>query len=621
MIHRPGFNLTGLRLVGPGVSPAELRFAPGLNVISGPSDTGKSFVLQCIDFLLGSGKLKLITEAARYDVGFLGLNSTLDGREYVLERGLRGGGFRLHAASLADLPDQDSVELGAKHKPGREDTVSGFLLGLSGVFGKLVRTNKRGKTRQISFRDLARLTLVDEKRIISEESPMHTGQYTLKTVEESVFRLLLTGIDDSGVIEDKDDAVSRSRRNAQVEVVDQLITELREELSALAEAPDDRTLSALQASLADITERFAAASEVLSGDQHLLSVAEENRKQAWTTYQRCASRIAVLDGLLSRFTLLDEHYRSDLSRLEAIAEAGFVLEQFPVERCPLCGAPHDWQDHEHAGHSDELARIREACLGESQRILALIHDLQATIAETHREKTEVEDAKSEASTALDASNRTIREEIEPRVRASAGAIHEIQAKRDRLLRGLDLAERIAALEERRCEISEGSPPSPDEPEQPRTLGAAEIEVYCAVVEDLLRSWRYPDLTRVVFSDTEHDLVISGRHRASHGKGIRAISHAAFIIGFLRYCVDKGLPHPATVVLDSPLVAYRAPDVPPEERFGPEVKASFYTSLAAGTGGGQIIVLENEDPPPSILRDINYIHFTKSEEGRYGFIPV
>src|SRR3954463_4372847 len=37
------------------VPRVSVRFSPGLNVISGASDTGKSFLLEAMDFLLGAG--------------------------------------------------------------------------------------------------------------------------------------------------------------------------------------------------------------------------------------------------------------------------------------------------------------------------------------------------------------------------------------------------------------------------------------------------------------------------------------------------------------------------------------------------------------------------------------
>ena len=52
---RRGFELRELRLCGPGQVPGSLIFTSGLNVIDGASDTGKSYALSCIDFVMGAG--------------------------------------------------------------------------------------------------------------------------------------------------------------------------------------------------------------------------------------------------------------------------------------------------------------------------------------------------------------------------------------------------------------------------------------------------------------------------------------------------------------------------------------------------------------------------------------
>jgi hypothetical protein len=54
------------------------------------------------------------------------------------------------------------------------------------------------------------------------------------------------------------------------------------------------------------------------------------------------------------------------------------------------------------------------------------------------------------------------------------------------------------------------------------------------VQSVRKAWRYPDLTRVTFSDEKVDLVISGKERASEGKGFRTIAYAAFMIGLLDF---------------------------------------------------------------------------------------
>ena len=190
-------------------------FAQGLNVIAGPSDTGKTFIAQCIDYVLGAGsEPKEIPEAAQYTLVVLEIES--NGRAYVLQRSLRGGDVRLTTGGESERL------LSAKHQPNDEDTVSEFLLGLSGLNGKKVRTNQQGKTRSLSFRDIARLILIDEESVISSASPVLTGQYTTATAEGGVFRLLLTGTDDSSVVAREDPKVAKGAARRKAEVLELL---------------------------------------------------------------------------------------------------------------------------------------------------------------------------------------------------------------------------------------------------------------------------------------------------------------------------------------------------------------------------------------------------------------
>ncbi|WP_152412050.1 ATP-binding protein, partial [Halomonas sp. HAL1] len=60
--------------VGPIKKSAELEFGSGLNLIYGPSNTGKSSVLDGIDFMLGAeSPLKELPEHEGYDQVILGV--------------------------------------------------------------------------------------------------------------------------------------------------------------------------------------------------------------------------------------------------------------------------------------------------------------------------------------------------------------------------------------------------------------------------------------------------------------------------------------------------------------------------------------------------------------------
>ena len=102
-------------------------------------------------------------------------------------------------------------------------------------------------------------------------------------------------------------------------------------------------------------------------------------------------------------------------------------------------------------------------------------------------------------------------------------------------------------------------------------------------------------------------MISGKERASEGKGFRATAYAAFMIGLLDFCSDStvNLPHPGIVVLDSPLVTYKRRDTTPGEEISEDVTAAFYKALAKLPAGKQVIVLENNDPPATLLIDFQW----------------
>lgn len=139
-----GFQIRRLTLVGRGVPNAEVQFREGLNVVSGPSDTGKTFIVQCIDYMLGGKDTpESVPESSQYETIRLTLSVSVNDDEVVLERSIRGGNFKLVRSGQAD------TILAAKHTAGNKDSVSQYLLSLSGLADKKVRRNKEGVTREV----------------------------------------------------------------------------------------------------------------------------------------------------------------------------------------------------------------------------------------------------------------------------------------------------------------------------------------------------------------------------------------------------------------------------------------------------------------------------------------
>lgn len=121
-------RLLHLTLWGANVPVATVEFGPGLTLVRGPSDTGKSFVVSAIDFMLGASSLKEIPERTGYSMVLLGVELPT-GDTVTLARSTSGGAFSLYRADLRSgpmpVPDED---LAAKHNPNSESNISRFLL-------------------------------------------------------------------------------------------------------------------------------------------------------------------------------------------------------------------------------------------------------------------------------------------------------------------------------------------------------------------------------------------------------------------------------------------------------------------------------------------------------------
>lgn len=602
-----GFILRRLALTGPGRDTANVEFERGLNVVSGPSDTGKTFIAQCIDFMLGGrGPLKRISEVEGYDTVLLDIE-VADGEVLSLRRSISGGAFELTRAG-------ETTVLKEIHEADNDKSISHLLLSKTGLVGKRVRTNARGATRTLSFRDIAHLVVVGEEEVIAERSPVLSGQYQSETVETSVFRLLLTGVDDSSLVEQDEPKIARSKKQGKKELLEELLAKNEQEIAAATEEDisEDALAQSLQAAEAAIQE----ASAVLAAERESVSALEQERKAAWSSLRQVQSRSAVAEELQRRFELLQEQYESDLRRLEAIGEAGVRLAQMTEERCPVCGAVAEHHDAEHRGAHAQPVDVAAACSAERQKIEVLLRDLAVTLGNNRSEIVRLEAEAIVQRERLTASQDRLRKELQPRLSALVTNLREAEQRRAHIVRLTDLLRRGKELG---ILLAKAEKPIPKATRLPSaSVGADEAEQFSKIAEELLRAWNFPKLVRVTFSEDDQDLVISGRKRSSHGKGVRALTHAAFSLALLRYCIEHDRPHPGFVIIDSPLVVYREPDTS-ENGNEYQVKDSFYRGVADAFSLNQIIVFENEEPPVD-LDGAHVVTFTGAVHGRPGFLP-
>ena len=606
------FLITRLALTGLGLDNAELFFENGLNVITGPSDTGKTFVFQCIDFMLGgSVPPKSIPEADGYDTVWLDIQNSQTKERYTLKRSLKGGAF------LLITEDGRENKLGEKHRSDDDETVSKFLLAITGIQCARIRTNQAGKTRTFSFRDMAHLSVISEQDVIRTGSPALSGQHISKTAEQSAFSFLLSGMDDSSVIQAPDKKEVKTRFEAKEEVVEELIARTTQKIEEM-QIKDD--LPSLREQLDRLDNSIQKLTDYLNETKESATSFENDRRIAWTRLKQAESRIGVLAELQSRFILLHEQYQSDIRRLRAISETGKRLEEMKLDYCPVCGASADAQNQDHQECQVNPSAVAESCETEVSRIQSLIADLESTQEDVRSEIMELQRIQTQSQENLKSVNLKIKDSLNPRINDTITELRRLQDHRQHICVAISNREQLNEYEE----LLSGLRSMPSEKTEKMAFASLDVgclEAFAQAVEERLKAWCFPGLDRVTFDTKEWDIVISGRSRSGHGKGVRAVTHAAFTLSFLKYCFDNKRPHSGIVAIDSPLVVYKQPDEG-EEAFSGDVKDAFFRDLSVSYQNAQVIIIENENPPKDLVSsgNANVIYFTGTNQGRRGFIP-
>lgn len=607
-------TLRHLTFVGMDVEAAGVEFGPRTTVIRGPSDTGKSFIVDAIDFMLGAAALKAIPEREGYSTVLLGL-ALPSGDIVTLSRSVNGGNFGVYAGDVRSLPlNPPEQTLSPTHNAGSTGNLSRYLLSRLELDGKRVRRNQRNQTDSLSFRNVAHLCVVDETQMQAETPPALSGRPTDRTKEVSTLKLLLQNEDDSGLVESQPKSERDRLVNAKSEVADRLMADLEEQVRSSGGTAE---LRARHARLnTEIAQQTTSIAEITAGRSGLTQeLAGVDRVAA--AMQRRISDAVSLD---SRFRLLLDQYNSDLGRLEMLAEAGTLLGYFSPGQCVFCGAE---PEHQHLNDDcpDDTTYFRESVLAEQDKTMTLRSDLSEALADLDRQRADLSQRLAGLGNRAD-SIRARLTVLDDALRPYQGSLNDLLDSRSAVEMQLGAYEQIERLQTLKAEFA-----AQGQQESPTSAVGLRLSSLTALSQEIsarLLAWGVPDAHRVRYDRDQQDVVTGGQLRSAHGKGIRAILHAAFTIAIAEYCFTRNLPHPGFVVLDSPLVTYRPPDEgqppDPDGVLDASVAANFYADIQRSFHG-QILVMENMDPPNGLDPESVDVPFTKAmSHGRYGFFP-
>jgi hypothetical protein len=596
---------------GEGKPTASIELDKGLNVIAGASDTGKSYITECLQFIFGAKEPpKNIGQATGYthlDVVF----EEEDNVKFKLSRELK------ISADIVCVENKDGGELATVYKPthkGNPNLSDFFLSKFSLDNLTLAKGLESMNHASLTLRVFEKLLLADEERIISKSSPIGSGQNTEKTQELSFLKTVLTGNDDAEIKlakKSKESKESISKKKDNLEAFLERFFPVSEDQEQNLDSLDE-VLEKLESSYDRAEEEL---SSLLGSNKQIMQEKAELSKHAEALSQQ------ILDdkALLLRFEMLERKYLSDKERLEANSEATSYIEQYELYSCPLCGSDINDESEE-----IDLATIINSNNSEIKKIEAHLVDLKATqngvIASLQDNESELRsiidlvDAKSEIlSSNLGskvAENRSILADLDE-------ARSKFRKERDQEQKRKEIFEEIGRLQAELDTIEDSYQLSDF---------SSELAKLANEISKILNRWDFPNADKVTFDTNTRDIVIDGKPRSHFGKGYRAICFSSMLLGFMEYLYPLGR-HPGFIILDSPLTTYKKQDETLEGQneeifLANNLIYAFYRDLCDFYKSKQIIVLDNQEPNEDLHALMNYVHFSGNPDvGRYGFFPV
>jgi hypothetical protein len=602
-------------LRGDNVKDALVEFEQGANVLAGESDTGKSYLVQCLDFILGAEKLKFLKQAAPYKNLFVEFENSKN--EFLtLVRPLAGGKLRAYQSRIQDISGAgDTIDPKRAGKSIRPDVTSVFLP-FAGIEEAQLRKNVHGEAQRLSVRTLAPLFLIDEVSIIDEYSPILGRPGYDKTTLKRTFSYLLTGVDDKDIVANETNEIIKTRLKAKLEVVAEMLAPLEVRYKGVVPVESSADEDATEV-------RIGQLSEMLNGFGHVQGVIQQGVQELTKVHLKAESQLLGISELRNRYALLDDRYSSDLERLDFITEGAYFINSLQDVNCPLCDQM--MPGHEHP--TGDSPTLRQSAIAEASKIKAHKHDLASAISDIDAKRAIVYAEKEDAHAQIQELQNQLTSDVGPKiVEAMKQYENLVDERTGREARRLD-NERWTSLLKLKDELESEIASSAVPKQTWNGISPFSLREFCQEIEMVLRDWTWSANPRVEFDEKAYDIVVDGQPRNSHGKGVRAILYSAFTIGLLRYCAAKGRPHPGVVVIDSPLTSFRKKGSQKisgaDGQVTAGVEAAFWNSLKSVSKNVQIIVIENKEPPADVSKAVHYEWFAgeDAKDGeRAGLIP-
>jgi hypothetical protein len=597
-----GFYIKSVTAFGTDKKDATIDFNDRLNIITGYSDTGKTCILRCIEYVFGRKK-----EPFDKNTGYEGVRMIVETGhgEVTISRNLNS-----NLAEVVSLdPEYSSGTYDIRYnKKQKRPFLNELWLSMIGIKEPhMVPSNMKFESKRLTWNTLRPLRLLEEDSIGREESIIEPDQTVEQTLFLSSLLFLLTGHDFSEVDAQKTREMKKAKRKAVSDYVNDKISyaaiknqELSDEINSYqgidVDAELDKIMDQIQEADAEITE------------------AVNRSRQLSSSIMELGDKIAEGDVILSRYKALTTQYKSDIKRLTFIVDgehATHNVSQTTV--CPFCKN----------GRIPVKSRTSyvQSANAELQRVIQQLNGLGESIADVEKNQNELTAQQASYQKEKDDIEKKLKEELRPQMA-------KLSEQKDAYKKYLDIQSQKKFLEEmasswnddlRNLETEENSEVKEYHPKD--YFGDDFLEAMNNYAMEILSECQYENLLSARFNLQDFDIEVNGKKKATnHGKGYRAYLNTIVALMFRRYLHEHAKYDPGILMIDTPLLGLDqgVNDAAPES-----MRTELFKYMMNHQDEGQLIVVENLENIPKLNYEASgatVTTFTKGRsDGRDGFL--
>jgi len=588
------FYIERIIVTGSGKTDSIIELSNGVNIIYGPSNTGKTYIVKCIDYMFGSER-----EPIDISTGYQYIKIIVRTQCGTITMSRKIGENKIEVSSNDNnvLPGKYATKAS---RTNYDKTINSVWLSLIGINDlHLVISNENYKKQILSWRTFSHMFMLTETKIISEYSAILSGRDTSNTAVIASLIFLLSG-QDFAETETKDTKeIKEAKKNAVKAYINKELFRLSERnqelLAQLKENPN--------IDIAVEIEKIMA--EISTNEKRINSSIEENQKILAQLYEK-NENLSECNVLLNRYDELTTQYDADLKRLNFIVDGEANLNASFSTHCPFC-------DGEVVVKKNQ--NYIDAAKSDYKKIKLQAKDLESASKELRSEKLSLE---QEIGTLM-AKKKSMEELIEKELKPQVFNLKEkLSAYKDAIecQKEIDILKKLS--EQKSADMIENDTDEESELKfkVKEHLDYSFINELSNGIKSFLENCNYDNLLSVIFDKADMDIVINGKKKSSNGKGYNAYFNSVVAIVLSRYMESKAKYSPDFLVLDSPILSLKENET---KKPSETMRNTLFENIVDNQKGIQTIVIENEIPEIN-YKDANIIHFTKEKNnGRYGFL--